>query len=1023
MITLSARGVLIAAALCRCFLFNGECAQGADLDSSANLRPIYTFEALPPDAGWQQSPVTGIVQTRDGYLWLGTYNGLVRFDGERFRVFLASDTPGLQNSRITSLYEDDHGVLWIGHETGDLTLRDADGFRAVKLKDFPPSWAIETIVSDQSNDLWLVNANGLFYRMRDGYTLDSPGGGSPSRKTWVSRDSNGLLWIAANGMIANLERGAMQPLNFGEAGSSPFYQRVCPSAKGGVWVLGNGRIRRWRAGRWVQETRECPGASRSVTVLSETRSGQLVVGTLDDGLYLIPEGGEPLHFSLTNGLPLGLSHDWVRCMCEDHEGNLWIGTGGGLDSLRARKASMLKCPGDWQGRAVLSFVTETNGSAWIGTEGAGLYHLETNHWTRYDESSGLLNLFIWSVLMRRNGDLLVGSWGGGLMVKNGDRFETPPELASLSAPVLALLEDRKSDVWVGTTIGLFRYSSNSLTLVAGSERLDRPDVRTIAEAPDGTIWFGMSGGGLGSLKEGRIRQFRKADGLASDFVQALCMEPDGALWIGTADNGMNRYRDGRFGAVTNLPSVAISHIVDDGDGNLWMGSNQGILRAAKDELNGCADGVLKSVRCLTFGKAEGLSTLTCSGGFRPGACQTSDGTIWFPMTRGLAVINPMHVTLNRVQPPVVIEEMWVDGKPVNLRPPRIGRHNEPEGAVLEIQPGHQRFEITYTALSFAAPKRVRFKRYLENLDKDWSEPLAQRSVEYSFLRPGDYVFHIKACNNDGVWNEKGDSLTFRVLPHFWQTWLFRGASSTAAGVGFGGMVLYVSRRRLRARLDRLERQQALERERTRIARDIHDDLGASLTRITMLGQSVRAELEHEPHLASDVDQISQTARELTSAMDEIVWAVNPKHDTLDSLFAYLGRFAQNFLSSAGIRCRLDEPTQLPLWALTAEIRHNVFLAFKESLNNVVKHAKATEVRVSLEVHPHQFILTIADNGKGFDWARLATQSPPTSEGARVFSGNGVINMQRRLEEIGGRCEWQTSPGEGTRVKMFVHIRS
>ena len=1018
MITRSARGVLIAAALCRSVLLVQQSAQGADLDSSASL-PNYSFEALPPDAGWQQSPVTGIVQTRDGYLWLGTYNGLVRFDGERFKVFLASDTPGLQNSRITSLYQDGKGGLWIGHETGDLTLHDEDGFHPVKLKGDPPSLAIESIISDESNDLWLLNANGKFYALRDGLPVDSPGGGSPSRKSWVSRDAGGRLWVTANGMIANLERGAMQSQDFGEAGSSPFYQRVCPSAKGGVWVLGNGLIRRWRAGQWVQETLPCPGASRSVTVLSETRSKQLVVGTLDDGFYLIPDGGEgePLHFSHTNGL----SHDWVRCFWEDHEGNLWFGTGGGLDSLRARKASMLNCPGDWQGRAVLSFVTETNGGAWIGTEGAGLYHVETNKWTRYDESSGLINLFIWSVLKRRNGDLLVGSWGGGLMVmvKDGTRFETPPELEKLNAPVLALYEDRTNDVWVGTTIGLFKYSSNSLTLEAGTEKLERPDVRTIAQARDGTIWFGMSGGGLGSLKDGHLRQLRRKDGLSSDFVQALYIEQDDTLWIGTADNGVNRYRHGRFGLVTNLPSLAISHIVDDGDGYLWMGSNEGILRAPKYEMDRCAEGALKPLPCLTFGKAEGLSTLTCSGGFRPGACMTSNGTIWFPLTKGLAVINPMHVKLNQIEPPVVIEGMMADGKPVNLRPSRIGRHNGSASEVVEIPPGHRLFEISYTALSFAAPERVRFKRYLESVEKEWSEPLKKRSADYTFLRPGLYTFHVKACNNDEVWNDSGDSLQFRILPFFWQTPWFRAASSMAAAMGVGGVVLWVSRRRLREKLERLERQQAVERERTRIARDIHDDLGASLTRITMLGQSVHAELKHEPHLATDVDQISQTARELTRAMDEIVWAVNPKHDTLDSLFAYLGRFAQNFLSSAGIRCRLDEPTHLPVWALTAEIRHNVFLAFKESLNNVVKHAKATEVKVSLEIQPDQFSLTIADNGKGFD---RAVQTPRVDQGTRVFSGNGLANMQRRLEEIGGRCEWQTAPGEGTRVKMFIHVK-
>jgi signal transduction histidine kinase len=232
----------------------------------------------------------------------------------------------------------------------------------------------------------------------------------------------------------------------------------------------------------------------------------------------------------------------------------------------------------------------------------------------------------------------------------------------------------------------------------------------------------------------------------------------------------------------------------------------------------------------------------------------------------------------------------------------------------------------------------------------------------------------------------------------------------------------VSRRRVHRRLELLERQRALERERARIARDIHDDLGASLTRITMLSQSARGELAGEHQAAADVDRIYDTAREVTRAMDEIVWAVNPKHDTLDSLVTYLGRFAQHFLSAADIRCRLDVPMHLPAWALTSEIRHNVFLAFKEGLNNVAKHAHASEARISLELRPDGFVLAIADNGQGFDWTKLKTLAAPSADGVRLASGNGVVNMQRRLEEIGGSCEWVTAPSEGTRVRLAIVVK-
>src|SRR5712664_3821276 len=232
----------------------------------------------------------------------------------------------------------------------------------------------------------------------------------------------------------------------------------------------------------------------------------------------------------------------------------------------------------------------------------------------------------------------------------------------------------------------------------------------------------------------------------------------------------------------------------------------------------------------------------------------------------------------------------------------------------------------------------------------------KRVAEYSYLPPGTYTFHVIACNQDEIWNETGATLGFTVLPWFYQTWWFRLAAIVGGAAAVGAAVVFVTRRRVRARLEQLERQQAVERERTRIARDIHDDLGASLTRISMLSETVRGELAGQTQAAADVDQIYGTARELTRAMDEIVWAVNPKHDSLDSLVTYLGRFAQNFLSTAGIRCRLDEPPHLPAWTFTVEVRHNVFLAFKEALHNVVKHAGASEVQVSFELMTGGFIL-------------------------------------------------------------------
>jgi signal transduction histidine kinase len=707
---------------------------------------------------------------------------------------------------------------------------------------------------------------------------------------------------------------------------------------------------------------------------------------------------------------------------------------------------MLSPPDNWQGCAVQSFTVQTNGSAWIGTEGGGLYHFdEHGQWTTFGETNGLSNAFVWSVLVTKAGELYVGTWGGGLVVKRGDRFESPGDLAQITEPVLSLYEGKRGELWIGTRSGIYRSEKNKLTWFAGKEKLFLPDVRAIAETPDGTLWFGMSGGGLGVLRDSLLRQIRKGDGLGSDYVVCLDADLDGTLWIGTSDNGLIRLKDGKFSHVSTrqgLPSNIIYHIVDDGADHLWLGSLEGIWRIRKDDLDRGTNS--PTIRPLSYGKAEGLASQSCSGGFQPGGCRSSDGRLWFPTAKGMAIINPVTASTNNARPPVIIEEVIVNSAeiPANRLAMIQGVSNDgdcvrqgrlpsttsepPETETLRLVPGSRRFVFHFTALSFAAPDKVRFKIKLEPIDSDWSGPDTGRSKDYSILSPGNYKFRVIACNNDDVWNDAGACLAFTIRPYFWQTGWFQTVAFVASAALVAGVVgvgvLWLTRRRLRLKLEQLERQRALERERARIARDIHDDLGASLTRITMLSQSVRSEVEGQPQAAADVDQIYATARELTRAMDEIVWAVNPEHDTLDSLVTYLGRFAQHFLSAAGLRCRLDVPVHLPAWSLSAETRHNVFLAFKESLNNVVTHAQATEVRISMEVQPRSFVLIIGDNGCGFDLQRMLTR-PVAPTGQRFAPGNGLVNMRKRLEEIGGRCEWQSAPREGTKVKLVVELRA
>lgn len=975
--------------------------------------PDFFFQTWQTEDGLPQNHGTAIVQARDGYLWFGTYNGLARFDGARFVVFAAANTPGMLSSRVTSLYEDHQGTLWVGHDAGELT-RMRDGlFAPVTLGTNGPGGSIMAIAEDSVGELWLLADTGRASRVRDGLALPpEPGLTVPS----LVRDVSGTLWRVHGGKMRVL--GTPAPSLRGVPPENDFIVRACASQDGSVWLAGGERLRRWRPDGGEKDWGPVPWGQHFVTTMMESKSGHLWVGTLDWGLFVLSPDGSVTQFARTNGL----AHDWVRSLGQDREGTVWVGTGGGVCAARARRVAMVQAPDLWQGRTVLTLCAGADGTLWAGTEGAGVYRRRGEKWTRFGEREGLTNLFVWSLCEDAKGRLWAGTWGGGLFQLVADRFVRPGGAANENLAVCALHLARDKVLWAGTQRGLLRVENDRMERV-GAE-LIRPDVRAITETPDGTIWFGMSGGGLGRWQNGRVTQFRTLDGLAGDYVWSLLAEPDGTLWIGTFGGGLCRLRGTNFatlGERQGIPNNVICHLFEGSPGQLWMGSYGGILRAPMAELHRCADGLAREVSFFAYGKADGLLSLECSGGMQPAGCRSADGRLWFPTGRGAATVDPGDTRRNALPPPVVIEEVLVDGTPVaSGRGPAL-----PERCV--IPPGRQRFEFRYAALSFVAPERVRFKCRLEGLETEWVDMGAKRAANFSFLPPGDYTFHVQACNNDGVWNEDGATLRLSVQPHLWQTWWFRVLVGLSAGGAVAGVVRGITRRRYRRKLERLERQRAVEKERARIAKDIHDDLGASLTRISLLSQTARGDLDRPEQVAADLDRIYATARELTQAMDEIVWAVNPHHDSLDSLLTYLGGFAQDFVSAAGVRCRLEVPLQPPPWPVTAEVRHNVFLAFKEAVHNAIRHAGASEVRVLFALEPPGFTLVVQDDGRGFDPAPLlasvgaANAAGGWAAGHR-HAGDGLLNMRMRLEEIGGECQITSELHVGTRVKLIVPAR-
>jgi signal transduction histidine kinase/streptogramin lyase len=970
----------------------------------AAAAPNYFTRTWQVEQGLPQNKVTAVVQTRDGYLWVGTYNGLARFDGVRFTVFDDNNTPELRSSRITSLFESADGTLWIGTESGDVSQYKDGRFAAVPVHAHWGGGKIYAITADDACDVWLMNEAGELVRVRDNMVL-SPASGFVAKVVSLTRAQDGTIWVEREGVVSALKDGRLTV----EVSTNDYVQGICAARDGGLWVACNAGIRKWKDGKWSADLGAAPWGWDVFADFAETSTGVLTAGTSGEGLWLFftDQTNTPaLHLNRTNGLP----SDWVISLWEDHEKNLWCGTGAGLVVIRPSILETISPPDKWKGRSVLSVLPARDGALWFGTEGAGLYRLQNGVWTNFTEAQGMRSYYIWSLAADGAGKIWAGSWGGGLFVQKDDSFDFAPGLENVFLPMPALLFVG-SELWIGTPAGVLRYRNGRLerfTEIAG-----RPfgDVRAIAQDKSGALWFGTAGAGLVRCENGNFRRFNKGDGLSSDFIECLHFAEDGTLWIGTFGGGLTRFKDGKFSVIDHeqgLPNSVIGHIEADERGFFWMSSYGGILRASENDLNRCANGEIAAVPFLTYGINDGMPTLACSEGFQPAGGKTADGRLWFPTAKGLVVVDPGGARINRQPPPVRIEEMRLDDTKFA---------NGDAAGPLKVPPGRHRIEFEYTGLSFVAPEKVRFKCRLNNFETQWVDVGAKRVATYNYIPPGNYSFQVTACNNDGVWNETGASLKFEVLPYFWQTTWFYILGGVATALVAGGVVWFGTRRRMRRRLELAEHQRDIERERARIAQDIHDDLGAQLTRITMMSESARGELVNPERAAAGLEKIYDTARELTRSMDEIVWAVSPRHDTLESLATYLENFAHDWLATAGFRCRLDLPLRFPEWHLRSEVRHNVFLAFKEALHNAVKHSGASEVLIRLAVKEESFELSVADNGRGFAACEKTKVVSPAQ--GRAAAGNGLGNMRRRLAAIGGSCEIQSVPGAGTKVIFWV----
>jgi signal transduction histidine kinase/ligand-binding sensor domain-containing protein len=1006
----------------------------------------YSARSWQIEDGLPQNSVTSIVQTPDGYLWLATFNGLARFDGTRFTVYDEGNVPALTSSRLVRLDVDQQGVLWIQTEEGELIRHREGQFRNVTAsKGFPAAGAGGIMRGPQGGVLLVDRAGGVHRLQGDGWVADRQYDFLQGNRLslWVGEDDQLWAWSRDRRTFGRVSAGQVQWLQGPDGQEEVNVRAYAPSVDGGLWLIisnqvwhYNYRLSEWRPTSWL-----LPESARGLMHLLEDLQGNVWLATYNGGLVRFAPSGAVEQFTADKGI----THNAVRTLCHDREGNIWAGTdGGGLNYLRPRLVRMVGVSDGLGAPVVMSIARDqqNTGAVWFGLNGGGINRLENGQFTSLiREPLMSTNSFVYGLLPDKSGGLWIGTYDHGVVrLDNGTVTQIPGSEGWNRKPMLAGLEDRTGAIWLGGSGGLLRWRHGQAVHFDAALVGSNVVVRALAEDRAGNIYVGSSGKGLLRHSMEQWTVYSEEDGLPNNRVTALYVDPEDTLWIGTWHGGVSRFKHGRFfnySTLDGLPANCIASIVEDDLGYLWFGSNRGIFRVAKSQLDLAAEQGRQILTVNSYGISDGLSTLECGGGAQPAACKAPDGKLWFATVRGVAIVNPAQLIVNRFEPPVIIEEVIIDDKAVVLdQTPALSTHHTDRCAqqsvevaprfmktnsrrsVFVVPPRTHRLELRFAGLSFTAPEKVRFRYRLRGLDAHWIEAGSSRSASYAHLRPGKYQFEVTACNNDGIWNKTGASLGIAVLPPWWLTWWFR-VGVVLAAIGIISWPILLRWRQVQhersveiAFAQRLIHSQ--EEERQRIAAELHDSIGQNLLVIKNRALLGLRDIESQARRAEQLEEISKTATQSLEEVREISRNLRPYQIDSLGLTKAISVMVSKVSSASGLRCELELELVDGLLAHSSEI--HLYRIIQELLNNVIKHSDASMAWVRLKPQLPSLILTVEDDGRGFDYS--AVSGRPAKE-----HGLGLRDIAERVRILGGTIECDSCPAKGTRWKIEIPAAS
>jgi ligand-binding sensor domain-containing protein/signal transduction histidine kinase len=903
----------------------------------------FTQDLWGTAAGLPHNSVDAITQTSEGYLWIGTEEGLARFDGVRFSTFDTRNTPVLRSNHISALLADSHRNLWIGTQGGGLTVLHEGIFRTYSSADGLVGDTVLCLQEGRDGSIWIGTSGAGLARFFNGrFETYTSRNGLPNDSVFaLAADSDGSLWIGTHAGLSHFKNGMFSSYGSKEGLSDTYVKCLKLAHNGELWIGTNGGgLNLFANGKFKSYTVRQGMSSNTIWALAEDRSGSLWIGTFDGGIDRLQNGKISI-FSDKDGLP----SNRALALFIDKDSSLWIGTGGtGIARLRAGPFQSITSRDGLSNDVVLPVYQDHEGAIWLGTNGGGLNRIADGKITNYSTKNGMSDNLVFSIAEYKDNSLWIATHKGLDRLKDG-KFTVFGKADGLPGDsILCLYRDRDGELWAGSRGGLSRFDGRRFHTYTKNDGLSSDYVVSLYQDRERTLWAGTGGGGLNSFRNGRFQSYSTKDGLSSNSVWALTGDADGTLWIGTGGGGLNRLQSGRFATYNvhqGLFDDEIFQIIADKFGYLWMSSNRGVFKVSKAELNLFAAGRTSTINSVPYGTSDGMKSNECNGGFQPAGWQTQDGRLLFPTMKGLAIVDPGRLQSRNEPPPVLIESATVDGTELDLSGKRIAK------------PGDGKLEFTFTALSLIGSEKISFRYKLDGFENAWVASGQRRTAYYTNIPPGTYRFEVSARMANGDWSDAADSITLTLLPHFYQTtsfYVFCGG--LLAGLCFGVYQLRI--KALKANEKRLvnlvdQRTQALQ-EQVNEKERAHAELAAAqqslldLSRRSGMAEVATGVLHNVGNVLNSVNVgagvISGKVRE--SRIDNLVAAVKMLQENASDLSSYVqhdpkGQRVLPYLAKLAQHLQNERTDVLSeVESLTGHIEH-----IKEIVNTQQDYARAS----------------------------------------------------------------------------------